>query len=684
MSRTSPAKIAREAFASNAIDLLRRALAEGLGAHILVDPHGVMTHADLFDGDGAELLTLKLNGAQLALPLAPAPSQPPPAVPTAPVVEAPPTRGETVADIVAMGAHANAQMAARQALAVGDRILLDGVAVEVLGVDRDGFIWRTTDGGDFEEGDVEWSAVQHVAGDVWAPRGIDEPPVATPVEEPPPVEAPKPAAKKPRAKKAPAKAAAPAVEAPAAGVWQLIERLRDGTVEHNEWEREDSARAFFAASKRRPEVAYAQLADASGAMVDEYTAGAVEIVTDPHPRAVLGRWTLVEGYTDGTDDEVYSWPSETNARDMMAESRAADICAHATLIDPRGVVVDTYTAPAVEAPAAASGLWRLVEHPIGASPHEETHDEAVARRLYAAIVAHDGKRLRRIELFDEIGLLVDSHNYGAPASPTPRGLDGVPATVPAHLRDLAALTVADWWCVVAQQAVRPDLTAVKLCTDESTATATAERARLEDDSANTATRIVVFTATGEVHDAWHRWSPVVSAAVEAHPDVELFRVATPMTDAFSDVTLWAPARGMAWFASGHQRNSPAEVREGDAWVLWGRQNSDAVAIIPRALVVLVERRAAGWKLDLAIEPWTASTECSALRVGSRVEVRGEEWKVFHLPDHETATLTRDPDEIATVALAEVHPSGTAAGWWAERLQPKKAEKKAPKRAKAVA
>jgi hypothetical protein len=237
--------------------------------------------------------------------------------------------------------------------------------------------------------------------------------------------------------------------------------------------------------------------------------------------------------------------------------------------------------------------------------------------------------------------------------------------------------------VVVQQAVRPDLTETKLCTDESTAVATAERARLEDDSANTATRIVTFTATGEVHDAWHRWAPAQSTVVEAHPDAELFRVATPMTDAFSDVTLWAPARGMAWFASGHQRNSPAEVREGDAWVLWGRQNSDAVAIIPRALVVLVERRAAGWKLDLAIEPWTASAECSALRVGSRVEVRGEEWRVFLLSDHETATLTRGDDELATVALAEVHPSGTAAGWWAERTLPKKAEK-APKRAKAVA
>lgn len=111
MSSKNTARIARDAFAANAIDLLQRALANGLGARITVDPLGVDTHADLFDGDGAVLLTHQLHATQLALPLAPqapAPSQPPPAV------EAP-----------ADAAHP---------LAVGDRIILDGVAVEVLGV----------------------------------------------------------------------------------------------------------------------------------------------------------------------------------------------------------------------------------------------------------------------------------------------------------------------------------------------------------------------------------------------------------------------------------------------------------------------------------------------------------------------------------------------------------------------
>ena len=294
MSSKNTARIARDAFAANAIDLLQRALANGLGARITVDPLGVDTHADLFDGDGAVLLTHQLHATQLALPLAPqapAPSQPPPAV------EAP-----------ADAAHP---------LAVGDRIILDGVAVEVLGVDDEGFLWREVDPEvvALDEGETMWADVQHVAGDVWMPRSArvesndghgghaDDcacshlPHANTylpgcpnrPVEDPPPVEAPKPA-KKPRAKKASAAVAkGEPTSPPAAGVWQLIERLRDGSTEHNEWVREDSARAFFAASQRRPDVAYAQLADPTGAMVDEYTAP-----PGAPPGAPPALWRLVE------------------------------------------------------------------------------------------------------------------------------------------------------------------------------------------------------------------------------------------------------------------------------------------------------------------------------------------------------------------------------------------------------
>lgn len=349
MSPRNPAAIARDAFAASAIDLLRRALADGLGAHVLVDANGVMTHADLHDATGAVLVHLTLGeprAAQVALPLAgpveaAVPLERP--APPAPAVEAHP-------------------------LAIGDRILLDGVAVEVLGVDDEGFVWREIDPDAvaLDEGETLWRDVTvSWSGNVWVARKIAE----APVEEPPPVVVVKPA-KKSRAKKAPAKAA-PAV----------------------------------------------------------------------HPRAVLGRWTLVEGYTDGTDDEVYSWPNEANARDMMANAREADICTHATLIDPRGVVVDTYTAAATRAAEAAAAPWRLVEHPIGAAPRETPCDVEAAHRLFAA-AAQYASDLRRVELFDGDGLLVDSHTWPVSLQST-RGLDGVSDTVPAHLRDAVALTSPD-------------------------------------------------------------------------------------------------------------------------------------------------------------------------------------------------------------------------------------------------
>jgi len=109
------------------------------------------------------------------------------------------------------------------------------------------------------------------------------------------------------------------------------------------------------------------------------------------------------------------------------------------------------------------------------------------------------------------------------------------------------------------------------------------------------------------------------------------------------------------------------------------------AIVPRAVAALVERRCTTWGGShrlVRVEPASEGLP-TVLRAGSRVDVGGDEWRVLLL-DAETATLTRDPDEVAAVALAEVHPSGTGGGrWWAERLTPK-AEKKAPKRAKAVA
>ena len=112
---------------------------------------------------------------------------------------------------------------------VGDRLILDGVAVEVLGVDRDGFIWRTTDESDRMEGDVEWSAVRRVADGVWAPRTINAPEVPAVEadesdEEPAPAAAPPPKPKRARKPRAPK--AAPSTE-PAAPVPHRLQAVTE-------------------------------------------------------------------------------------------------------------------------------------------------------------------------------------------------------------------------------------------------------------------------------------------------------------------------------------------------------------------------------------------------------------------------------------------------------------------------
>jgi hypothetical protein len=105
---------------------------------------------------------------------------------------------------------------------IGDRLILDGVSVEVLGVDRDGFVWRTTDDSDRMEGDVEWTAVRRVSDGVWAPRTINAP---DPIEEPA-VEAPPPAAKAKRTRKPRAPKAAPSTE-PAAPVPHRLQAVTE-------------------------------------------------------------------------------------------------------------------------------------------------------------------------------------------------------------------------------------------------------------------------------------------------------------------------------------------------------------------------------------------------------------------------------------------------------------------------
>lgn len=262
-------------FAEGAIGLLRRALADGLCLDITVN--ATEARAVLTDARGVELAR-ETRGGQLVLPLAPAVEAAPVANPVAPgrrvmragdlVVErisGGKTRDWIVREVSPKGptlqrddrpdlfetvtwAHISLDAAdlwrlssphdpaepepsrgdgrpveatSHNGVSVGDRLILDGVAVEVLGVDRDGFIWRATDGDDFEEGDVEWSAVRHVAANVWAPRAI----VRIDVAEEPAVEA-APPAKKTRAKKARAPKAAPSTE-PAAPVPHRLQAVTE-------------------------------------------------------------------------------------------------------------------------------------------------------------------------------------------------------------------------------------------------------------------------------------------------------------------------------------------------------------------------------------------------------------------------------------------------------------------------
>jgi hypothetical protein len=114
-------------------------------------------------------------------------------------------------------------------VSVGDRLILDGftlgLVVEVLGVDAEGFIWRTTDVNpdDRDEGETLWSDVRHVGGNTWVSRKVTTPVEAGELdEEPAPAPPPKPKrTRKPRAPKA-----APSTE-PAAPVPHRLQAVTE-------------------------------------------------------------------------------------------------------------------------------------------------------------------------------------------------------------------------------------------------------------------------------------------------------------------------------------------------------------------------------------------------------------------------------------------------------------------------
>jgi hypothetical protein len=226
-------------FADCATMLLRRALNEGFALTIAVTRDGA--RADGVDLDGA-VIELTSRGNQLALPLAPVEAVVPlerPAPVEAPAVDplAPGQRvmraGDAVFEarsdgmltwvvervdgaLVHLACDARTQTVARADIRldsadlwclaspfdrpeVGDCIELDGRSVEVMGTDRDGFVWRAVDrdGPGDDEGETMWSDAKLVAVDVWvtpatyAPAAVEEPPIEA-----------APAAKKTRAKNA--------------------------------------------------------------------------------------------------------------------------------------------------------------------------------------------------------------------------------------------------------------------------------------------------------------------------------------------------------------------------------------------------------------------------------------------------------------------------------------------------
>ena len=130
------------------------------------------THARVVEPDGTVLLDVRVRAVsgrrdprQTLLPLAPGPRHEPPA----PVAVLPPPVVEPVRI---------------RGLAVGDIITLDDEPVEVMGVDADGFVWRTVRvdarSRRVDEGDCDWSEVEETAPGVFRVRPVE---IETPAQQ---------------------------------------------------------------------------------------------------------------------------------------------------------------------------------------------------------------------------------------------------------------------------------------------------------------------------------------------------------------------------------------------------------------------------------------------------------------------------------------------------------------------
>jgi hypothetical protein len=551
-------KIAHAVFIEGAIALLRRALTDRLGARVEVDPTGDGTIASLFDVEGNELLTHRLWGAQLTLPLA------------APAVDATlfeaPAAPPPAADPLAPG---------HRVMRVGDLV----VERRAKGAKRDWIVREITDKGPILQRDdrpdlfetVTWAHIDLDAADLWRLSSEHDGPSAEP-----------------------SRGDVRPVDAPAsAALASDITGLSVGDVINLDGEK-------------------------------------VEVVTVDSLGFV---WRAV-GDEVARDEGALDWD------------------------DVQHITADVWSTRTEAVQPTRSKKKKRTKKAASTASAKPSRAEVVTTTV-------------------DVAGLRDGRDFSA---------------VPEHVRDLAPLAEPGWWCVVAQDATRSNETQASLCPDLDTACSRRDRLTEDDRGANSLDRIVLFNDEGAFlpSESWFRHSPT-SEALAQHPEARLFRVSTPTPDMRENAQQWAMANGLCWYSATHERISPAEIAQGDIWLLWMRQNSDAVAIVPREALLFVERRASGvlasgrQRAILTIEPWNATDDHSALRVGSVVSVGDVDWRVFFLSTT-TVTLTRgegDTEEVADCSIDDIAPTGVGGRWWlAGKLRKPKSEKapkaKAPK------
>jgi len=680
-------KAAQAAFIEGAVSLLRRALSERLGARVVVDPSGDGTVASLFDLDGNELLTQRLWGVQLSLPLA--------AAQVSPAVEAPATKpcvhtwerieGENGdhwyscvwCDTAVIEGHADyaaidtrhrrnvlfertpeAPVTSDPApyhVEVGDILTIGNHRVEVMGVDAEAFVWRTTTDDPLErdEGETAWADVERIDD-----KGCV-------VLKAAPIEAPaKQAAQPPATSDEPDES----YGTPNAwgGSWRRLHAYTRPDGVTVAIERDGSYRRITVMSSTGEHLVQPHellQGDSGRGMFIRHAAEPVNL--DKAVRnEVKVACSKMRGLKRVEREAVDNLIEQGRARALASMLDSFDSRKGGELAKAAGALVKS-VAEAAEASLPPDVLAALNEvAPVRSKAKSVTQADVDAEHVAIRTIVESSPPEVVVTTVDVAGLR-DGRDFSA---------------VPEHVRDLAPLAEPGWCCVVAQDATRPGETQASLCPDLDTARSKRDQLIKDDKGANSLDRIVLFNDEGEFlsEESWFHNAPT-SEALAQHPEARLFRVSTLVPNAFANAQEWASGAGLCWYGPTYQRISPAEIALGEVWVRWHNENSEAVAIVPRNMVLFIERRASEKlssglaRATLRIEPWTATEDDSALRVGSVVSVGDVDWRVFIL-SHETVSLTRDPDEIAECAIEDIAPTGTGRWWLAGSLRKTKPQK----------